>query len=182
MPNTFIPRKALRLPYFDYSSAGAYFVTIRLKRDISPLSHILLSPYSPPEAQPDAPAQTIPQACLTENGLIIEKHLLNSNRIPRVTVDQYVIMPDHIHAILFFSKDTSSLPPPSQTPANQLLARTIAAFKRFCNKEMGIDIFQRSYMEHVIRSEADYLTRCQYILNNPTRWYERHSPSPHPPR
>lgn len=42
MPNTFIPRKALRLPYFDYSSAGAYFVTIRLKGDISPLSHILL--------------------------------------------------------------------------------------------------------------------------------------------
>ena len=60
----------------------------------------------------------------------------------------------------------------SHTPANAKLPRVIAAFKRLCNKEIGYNVFQRSYMEHIIRDFDDYVVRKNYITNNPIRWIE----------
>ncbi|MBQ8057085.1 MAG: hypothetical protein IJ275_01980 [Ruminococcus sp.] len=42
--------------------------------------------------------------------------------------------------------------------------------KRFVNKEAGENIFQRSYNDHIIRDERDYLARWKYIDNNPIKW------------
>ena len=48
----------------------------------------------------------------------------------------------------------------------------IAALKRFTNREAGSKLWQRSYYDHIIRDEADYTARYNYILDNPRRWAE----------
>ena len=57
------------------------------------------------------------------------------------------------------------------TPTNEMLPHIVSAFKRFCNKEIGNNIFQRGYIEHIIRDHEDYETRAKYICENPIRWY-----------
>jgi REP element-mobilizing transposase RayT len=92
-----------------------------------------------------------------------------------VKIEHYVIMPDHIHAIIFLNpkeyapaRNGSSKAP---TPTNQMLPHIITTFKRFCNREIGFNIFQRGYMEHIIRDYDDYETRARYIHENPMRRY-----------
>ena len=105
-------------------------------------------------------------------GEIVEKHLLSSEQIPGVEIDEYAIMPDHIHAIIFIknlSNGTSRAPSP--TVANEALPHIVSTFKSFCNKEIGTNIFQRSFYDHVIRDRKDYETRQKYIYENPKKWY-----------
>ena len=73
-----------------------------------------------------------------------------------------------------YNGGTSGTPSPtaSHTPANAKLPRVIAAFKRLCNKEIGYNVFQRSYMEHIIRDFDDYIVKKNYVRNNPIRWIE----------
>lgn len=162
----FSNRKELRLKKYDYSSTGAYFVTICVKDRMPILSHIL-KPVG-------GGALDAPQVQLTEIGRIIEKNLLSSENISGVKIDRYVIMPDHIHAIIFLDsnkyiqrKNGSSKAP---TPTNAVLPRVISAFKRFCNKEVGRSIFECGYYEHIVRDRADYETRIKYMYENPIYW------------
>ena len=108
-------------------------------------------------------------------GKIVEKNLISSDNIAGVKIDRYVIMPDHIHAIIFLypenygkREDGSSRAP---TPTNEMLPHIVSTFKRFCNKEIGNNIFQRGYIDHIVRDREDYETRVRYICENPMRWY-----------
>jgi REP element-mobilizing transposase RayT len=172
-------RKDLRLKHYDYSSAGAYFVTICTKDRKRILSNIIKP--SVGVGALDDPLNgflnepQIPQIQLTEIGKVTEKYLLSSENIPGVKIDRYVIMPDHIHVIIFLypdkytsRKDGSSRAP---TPTNEMLPHIVSTFKRFCNREIGNNIFQRGYMEHIVRDREDYETRAKYIYENPIRWY-----------
>ena len=81
-------------------------------------------------------------------------------------------MPNHIHIIIFLrsgSYDNGSSKAP--TPTNEMLPHVISTFKRFCNKELGNNIFQRGYYEHIIRDREDHENRVKYIHENPLRWY-----------
>jgi len=172
-------RKDLRLKHYDYSSAGAYFVTICTKDRKRILSNIIKP--SVGVGALDDPLNgffnepQIPQIQLTEIGKVTEKYLLSSENIPGVKIDRYVIMPDHIHVIIFLypdkytsRKDGSSRAP---TPTNEMLPHIVSTFKRFCNREIGNNIFQRGYIEHIVRDREDYETRVKYIYENPIRWY-----------
>ena len=100
---------------------------------------------------------------------------MSSENISGVEIDQYVIMPDHIHAIIFLHPEeyanTTSGSSRAPTPTNEKLPHIISTFKRFCNKEIGENIFQRGYIEHIIRDKEDYETRTKYIYDNPIKWY-----------
>ncbi len=164
-------RKNLRLKQYDYSSQGAYFVTICIKDRKRILSDII----KPSVGVGSNAAPLIPQIRLTRIGEIVEKYLLSSEKISGVKIDRYIIMPDHIHAIIFINpneypkrKNGSSRAP---TPTNEMLPHIVSTFKRFCNKEVGDNIFQRGYIEHIVRDRADYETRIKYICENPIRWY-----------
>ena len=161
-------RKGTRLKGFDHSSAGAYFVTVCTKDRKRILSDII-------KPSVGVGAHDDPQIQLTEMGKVAERYLLSSENIPGVKIDRYVIMPDHIHAIIFLypdeyasQKDGSSRAP---TPTNEMLPHIVSTFKRFCNKEIGNNIFQRGYMEHIVRDREDYEARSKYIYENPIRWY-----------
>ena len=171
MEKDFPKRKDLRLKRYDYSSAGAYFVTICVK-DRKRLLSDIIKPVG-------VGALDDPQIRLTPIGEIVEKYLLSSENIPGVKIDRYVIMPDHIHAIIFLDPDKyvlrqggSSRAP---TPTNEMLPHIVSTFKRFCNKEIRNNIFQRGYIEHIIRDREDYETRRKYIYENPKRWYYKYS-------
>ena len=164
-------RRPTRLKHFDYSTSGAYFVTICVQDRKQILSRVV-TPTVGVGAHDD------PQIRLTEIGELVEKHLLSSENISGVKIDRYVIMPDHIHAIICLSfdqhtakNDGSSRAP---TPTNEMLPHVISTFKRFCHKELGEVIFQRGYAEHIIRDRDDYETRKKYICENPMRWYYKY--------
>ena len=58
------------------------------------------------------------------------------------------------------------------SPTNAVIPHFVSTLKRFCNRDTGMQVFQRSYHDHVIRNEDDYLKIWQYIDNNPARWQE----------
>ena len=63
----------------------------------------------------------------------------------------------------------------SQAPyptANAIIPKFISLFKRYCNREIGYNIFQRSFHDHIIRGENDYLKIWNYIDTNPAKWEE----------
>ena len=196
MENTLPKRKSTRLRYFDYASKGAYFVTICTQERKQLLSEVFL-PYSQiypqtkcqPVGEGLAPPATFPlfvpddavaKIQLKPCGEIAEKQLLLlEKRYPSVAIWDYVIMPDHIHAIIFLNNDTieeTNLPNSGGASPSPTLSEVICSFKsltaRACKQKYGVEkMFQRSYAEHIIRDYKDYETRKAYIQQNPIRWY-----------
>ena len=99
----------------------------------------------------------------------MEKYILSGNNIGVVTVEKYVIMPNHIHILLIVDAHRGGTPRAS-SPTTAVIPRFVAAFKRCVNKEIGINIFQRSYHDHIVRNQKDYLKIWEYIENNPKQW------------
>ena len=112
----------------------------------------------------------VPKIKLSEIGAIVEKYILSTNNINELTVDKYVIMPNHIHLILFLQNQNGTSRAPS--PTNNIISHSISTLKRFVNKDVGYNIFQRSFHDHIIRGEKDYLKIWNYIDTNPQKWEE----------
>ena len=111
----------------------------------------------------------VPKNLLTDMGKIVEKYIRSGNRMERVTVEKYVIMPNHIHILMIVDMDVSGTPRAS-SPTTAVIPRFVASLKRLSNQEIGENIFQRSYHDHVVRGEQDYLKIWEYIENNPKQW------------
>ena len=183
-------RKSTRLKNFDYSSAGAYFVTICVRDRMHILSEITVGEgLAPPEIADLTFADKTGGIAVGEGlappeitvklkpcGEIVKEQLqLIEIRFQGVTVEDYVIMPDHIHAVIFLrGKAGGASPSPT-------LDDVICAFKsltsRSCKQKYGIEkMFQRSFAEHIVRDREDYETRRKYIYENPKRWYYKRLP------
>ena len=150
-------RKPNRLLHFDYSTPGAYFVTICTQGRKCILGEIV-----------GGGTFDAPKMQLSHIGNIVYGHILSGNKVVGVRVDKFVIMPNHIHIILLVDPSAAI----GSTPANAVIPRFISAFKRFSHRDAGFSFFQRSYHDHIIRSEKDYLEIWQYIDNNPAKWEE----------
>ncbi len=169
MEKDFPKRKAVRLGKYSYSKAGAYFLTICTKDKKPILSSISVG---------DG-AHDVPKPQLTRIGKIVEKYILSTNKIKSVSVKHYVIMPNHIHMIILikptvneYIEDLDNIGTSrGPCPTNEIIPHIVSTFKRFCNKEIGEDIFQRSYYDHIIRDKEDYQKRAKYIYENPKRWF-----------
>ncbi len=94
-------------------------------------------------------------------------------KYPCVRVDKYVIMPNHIHLLLRIEKELGT-GNPSPTLGNVIGWYKYNVTKRINMKKAvpGERFFQRSYHDHVIRGERDYLKIWEYIDNNPAKWAE----------
>lgn len=154
-------RKPNRLNGYDYSQNGAYFITICTDKRKEWLSSITVG-------QGLAPAETR----LTAYGEIAEEQLLLlETRFPFITIERYVIMPNHIHILLRLENDAAGASP---CPT---LSSIIGTYKslttRLCNRVCKIPkLFQASFYDHIIRGEADYREIREYIENNPRKWAE----------
>ena len=174
-------RKIIRIKNYDYSSRGAYLITICTDSRKQLLSQICMMDANNQESVGDGAldipprSKHKPKVTLTPIGKIVEKYLLSSENIPGVKIDSYVVMPDHIHAIIILTPDKYNTigngMSRAPSPTNHMIPHIVSTFKRFCNKEIGYNIFQRSYYEHIIRDKEDYETRRKYLYENPLRWY-----------
>ncbi|MBQ7219036.1 MAG: transposase [Ruminococcus sp.] len=158
MNNDSLPRrKSIRLKEFDYNSHGAYFITICTKDRAKILSQISVG-------------TTIgrpPSLTLTPYGQIVEQAILNISTIyPSVNVDHYVIMPNHVHLIIFIEdyNGRAMLVP--------TMSRVVQQMKGYVTKRISQSVWQSRFYDHVIRSERDYRDIWDYIENNPARWTE----------
>ena len=153
-------RKPTRLQAFDYNTTGAYFITICTDKRRQILSRIVgVDVLGDPQ-----------NVELLSHGMVADKYIKQMNEFyENLTVDQYVIMPNHIHLILFVHEDGS---PRTSTPTKQtsFVSHFVSTFKRFCNKEYGENIWQRGFYDHVIRGRKDYEEIAKYIYENPVRW------------
>ena len=166
-PNTDQPlpkRKPVRLTHFDYSHAGIYFITVCTAQRQLLLSHIV------GDGAPD-----VPHVVLTPIGQTVHTHILKTAAAMGITVDHFMIMPNHVHLLLRVHEDgTSRAPSPTgKSPkTNALIPRFVSTLKRFVHREIGKNIFQRSFHDHIVRDRHDYRKIAAYIENNPLCWHE----------
>jgi len=150
-----------RLKDWDYSHNGAYFVTVCVDKRRPILSTIVGRGLAPAIAE------------LNLWGKTVEAELLNiENRFPNIKIDKYVIMPNHVHAILILESEVAGASP------RPTVSDAICAWKslstRGCRQKgfTGQKLWQTSFYDHITRDENDYLTRWNYIDTNPARWAE----------
>ncbi len=98
-----------------------------------------------------------------------EQLLLLEKRYPCLTVDRYVIMPNHIHIIFILKNAVGASPRPTITDI-------VCAYKSLSTRECKMrgfnkKSFQTSFYEHIIRGKADYEEIAEYIYENPAKWY-----------
>jgi REP element-mobilizing transposase RayT len=158
-------RRSIRLRGYDYTQSGVYFVTICTHAR----AHIF--------------GQIIDGAVdLSPAGRLLDRCWL---ALPRhfsfVTIDTYVIMPDHIHGILAIDRpEDHARPAPSTRPhvvpgSLGAIVRTLkSTAARAINRSSGGPIWQRNYYERVVRDDAELQRVRAYIINNPARWRLRY--------
>ncbi len=161
MPN--LPnRKPNRLEFYDYTEAGGHFITICTAQKRKILSDI------DQNVVVGAPIGRPPEPQLTPIGEIAKEAILNIPHIyPMVEIEDYVIMPNHIHLLLWILEDENGRPMGAPTVGN-----IINQFKGYVSKCVGRPIWQKLFYDHVIRNKKDHEAISKYIENNPATWLE----------
>ena len=176
--NHAVRRRSLRLEGFDYSKEGAYFVTICTRNRECLFGAVV---------DGEMRLNNVGRVVQTVWGGL-------SDRFPTIELDAFVVMPNHVHGIFVVG---AALAPPkrrkvgaglalpvggaaSSAPtrfASTTLGTVVRAFKSI--SAMGVNrllsrsgqsLWQRSYYEHVIRTEQSLNRTREYIATNPLRW------------
>ena len=168
-------RKSIRLKNYDSSSNGYYFVTICTQNREKLFGEIVGATLCGRPNNPDK--------------LIVKWLLELENKFKGVKIDEYIVMPNHIHFIIKRTGDhtgstgdhTGSTGAHTGSP---LLRDIIGWFKTMTTNEYiaGVKdgrfmpfkgrLWQRNYYEHIIRNYDDYINIADYIQNNPLKWEE----------
>ncbi len=167
-------RRSIRLKGYDYSADGAYFITICVRDRECLLGEIYDR-----------------QMILNEYGSIVRDVWEDlPNRVSDIDLDEYIIMPNHFHAIISINKSLESTEIYKSLDIDDIKARrkmilpkVVGRFKMLTAKainqkrEIEGSFWQRNYYERVIRSEEDCQIVRQYIINNPVQWeMDEHHP------
>ena len=153
----FQKRKPNRLKNYDYSQPNAYFITICTKN-----KEMLFWEYV------GASIARTEKVCLSSYGRIVEEAISNIQTIyPAISVDNYVIMPNHIHLLLQIHTDDNGRAMLAPT-----ISKVIQQMKGYVTKKIGASIWQKLFHDHVIRDDAGYLKIWNYIEGNPSKWEE----------
>ena len=181
-------RRSIRLPNYDYSRSGIYFITICTHQKQCLFGDINNGRMS-----------------LNQIGKIVVEEWLKSAQIRKeIELDEYVIMPNHLHGIVLIHNDLkigdrlclrdrnivddkgASLAPlqnnvvdVSRQRKPRSLSSFVAGFKSSVTKRIKIfcpqpnpPIWQRNYHESIVGEEQQLARIRQYILNNPQKWQE----------
>lgn len=170
-------RHSIRLNEYDYTQPGAYFLTLCTQE-----RECLFGGVANGELQ------------LNGYGEIVGDEWLKSAQIrAEISLDEFVVMPNHLHGIVMISAQSSAetnastngrVTGPSlaglrmmRGPIPRSLASLIAGFKssvtRKINEVRGTPravVWQRNYYEHIIRNDETLNRAREYIANNPLKW------------
>lgn len=175
-------RRSVRLSYFDYGTAGAYFVTV-CAAHMQPVfgriegESVRLHPYG---------------------RIVAEQWERTAELRSEIALDEVVVMPNHFHAIVWIKGDPdpvgarlasprthhapapgeASLAPTGATPKS--LGAIVGGFKSAVSRHINLHrlernlppvlVWQRSFYERVIRDEKERLATRRYIIENPLNW------------
>ena len=103
---------------------------------------------------------------LNELGMIAEREFgLLSQRFPDIKIDNYVVMPNHVHAIIVLTDQKSALP---AVVGSYKAHVTLAIHQQW----PVMAVWQRSFHDHVIRDQESYEKIWNYVVHNPNKWSE----------
>ena len=160
-----IRRRSNRLAGFDYSQAGAYFITITVRGRLPLFGDVANG-----------------EARLNDAGDMVRRVWESmSERFPSITMDQFVVMPNHVHGIIIIRQLDGG-----EIGATTRVARTVGdvvgAYKSSTTVEYTWSVrtlnwppfekrlWRRNYYEHIVRNEESLNRIRQYIIDNPARW------------
>ena len=153
-------RRLVRLRGYDYTQAGAYFVTICAHNQVGMFGDVLHG-----EMRLNLYGQAVVECW---NDL--------RNHYPYVRLDAFVVMPNHMHGILELIDDVGTGLKPAPTQRHPL-SEIVRGLKTFSSRRInqlrhspGVPVWQRNYYEHVVRNESDLDAIRNYILDNPSKW------------
>ncbi len=150
-------RKQIRLPEYDFRTVNAYFVTICTKDR----KNLFWENVGASIARPQ-------DVRLSAYGEIVDKAISEiGNRYPAVSVDKYVIMPNHIHLLLQIHSDEDGRPMVAPT-----LSTVVQQMKGAVSKQVGFPLWQKGFYDHVVRGDRDYQDVWTYIEGNPMNYLE----------
>jgi len=153
-------RKHPRLVGYDYDRNGVYFITFCTKDKLKTLGRVVGR---------DAPGA--PCVELTGLGEAVRKEIEETHtHYDSAVVDKFVVMPNHVHLIVLINGDGGT--PGASRPTNALIPRIVTMIKKKTNRASGSDNWQRSFHDHIIRDEAEYLRIWKYVDDNPALWAE----------
>jgi putative transposase len=150
-------RKRLRLAEFDYSAPGYYFVTLCVWRRRCILGDV-----------------NEDRVILNDLGQLVSDALqLAPQSHAGIVIDAFVVMPNHLHALLQLAGAETSL------------SSAIGAFKSLSTNAARVagmiadaKLWQRGFHDHVVRNDADLDRLREYIANNPLKWHlDRENPA-----
>jgi putative transposase len=157
-------RRSIRRKGYDYAQAGLYFITICCQDRACLFGEIENG-----------------QMLLNDAGKMVETEWLKlPERFPNTALHEYVVMPNHFHAIL----EITPAPTGTDTPKNKTVGEMVGAFQSIVTveyirgvKNAGWEPFngkllQRNYWEHIIRDQAACRRIAEYIRANPEKWEE----------
>ena len=158
----FEPKKRNRLVGYDYSQDGYYFITVVTNKRKTILGNIISGEFKS-----------------AEYGELTSK-VFNDipAHYPGVKLDDLILMPNHIHAIIVINFDGSARPGQEFVEGKNnygLLSKIIKSFKYELTKQCKTYKlqkleWQRSFYDHIIRDEKGYLRIKEYMKNNPLKW------------
>ena len=169
-----ITRKSHRLKNYNYSSNGSYFITICVKNKECLLGEIVVGDGA--HGVPDYTDKNDiiylksvnAEMVLSDSGKVVEKYIETSkSAYSGLTVDNYIIMPNHIHMIISLCNETYKC---KFLPCHDMIPQYVSTFKTLITKETGFSMFQRDYHDHIIRDEKEYAKIWNYIDANPSNW------------
>ena len=159
--NNLPKRKEIRIKDYDYSSPGAYFITICTANR----EEILWNGVGADIIRP----QNVP---LSTVGKIVEQGILQmAQHYENVAVDKYCVMPDHIHFILRIESDIGG-----RIISAPTVSTVVGSMKRWVSRQIGRPIWQKSFYDHGIRNQRDYDEIWEYIENNPLKYLLKKAP------
>ena len=171
--NALPKRKPIRVENYDYSTPGAYFITVcTANREKIFWSDRRGELCSPADNTNTGDQRSPLRVELSNLGNIVDAEIQKLNTLyDAVRVDKYCIMPDHIHFILSIDTDENG-----RTQFAPTISRVMKQFKGSITKQVGRPIWQKSFYEHGIRNQQDYDEIWAYIENNPLKYTLKKAP------
>jgi REP element-mobilizing transposase RayT len=155
-------RKLPRLTEYDYATPGAYFVTICSHDKQCIFGKVIMS---------TMPGEAYVQ--YSDIGRVAAKCLLEmENHYSNVKIDNWVIMPNHIHILIRIAEPEVDLQKEYDIP--NVVGKYKAAVTRAVRHgaTQPRKIWQSSYHDHIVRDEKDYKKIWEYISGNPSKWLD----------
>ena len=154
-------RHSIRLQGYDYSLAGAYFLTLCTQGHSCLFGKIVAG-----------------QMILNDIGMAVADCWSQiPAHFPDAELDAWVVMPNHVHGIVVITSAAAPQIAPSTRPAGT--SKTIGSVVRgvkigvtkWCRqRSITATVWQRNYWEHIVRSEAELERIRRYVVDNPSRW------------